>query len=83
MLNHIWLALILIGVTTAALLGRMGNMVDGMLKQAKGAVLDIALPLAGIMMLFLGMMRLAEKAGLVSALSRFLRPIFGRLFPDV
>lgn len=83
MLNHIWLALILIGVTTAALLGRMGIMVDGMLKQAKGAVLDIALPLAGIMMLFLGMMRLAEKAGLVSALSRFLRPIFGRLFPDV
>lgn len=83
MLNHIWLALVLTGVATAALLGRMGPMVEAILKQAKGAIIDIALPLTGVMMLFLGMMRLAEKAGLVAALSRGVRPLFGWLFPDV
>lgn len=49
----------------------------------KNAVLNLALPLIGLMALWLGMMRLAEKAGLIQLLARALRPLMTRLFPDV
>ena len=83
MLNHIWLALILIGVAVAALMGRMSQVVNGILTQVEAGVMSIALPLAGILMLFLGVMRLAEKSGAVDVLSRLIRPVMSRLFPDV
>src|SRR6185295_6128345 len=50
---------------------------------AKFAVVDTALPLVGIMALWLGIMRLAERAGLVALLARLLRPVMRWLFPDV
>ncbi|MCP5540612.1 MAG: nucleoside recognition protein [Akkermansiaceae bacterium] len=83
MLNYIWLALILIGVAVAALMGRMEALVKGILAQVEAGVMSIALPLAGILMLFLGIMRLAEKSGAVNLLSRLIRPVMRRLFPDV
>lgn len=83
MLNHIWLALILIGVAVAALMGRMSQVVNGILSQVEAGVMSIALPLAGILMLFLGVMRLAEKSGAIDVLSRLIRPVMSRLFPDV
>jgi spore maturation protein SpmA len=83
MLNYIWLALILIGVTVAALMGQMNRMVEMIIAQVKGGVMDIALPLAGIIMLFLGLMRLAERSGAIDILARALRPLMRRLFPDV
>jgi len=83
MLNYIWLALILIGVAVAALMGRMSQLVNGILAQVEGGVMSIALPLAGILMLFLGVMRLAEKSGAVDVLSRLIRPVMSRLFPEV
>jgi spore maturation protein SpmA len=49
----------------------------------KTAVMTLALPLAGVMALWLGVMRLAEKSGLIHVLARALRPILRRLFPDV
>jgi len=45
--------------------------------------MKLALPLAGIMALWLGVMRLAERAGLIQILAHLLRPIMRRLFPDV
>jgi len=45
--------------------------------------MKLALPLAGIMVLWLGLMRLAERAGLVQVLARILRPALRLLFPDV
>ncbi|MCD6339546.1 MAG: spore maturation protein, partial [Verrucomicrobia bacterium] len=50
---------------------------------ARVAVMDIALPLAGLMALWLGMMRLVERAGLIRSVARLLRPVLCRLFPDV
>src|SRR5437762_8444575 len=45
--------------------------------------MKIALPLVGIMAIWLGIMRLAERAGLVQLIARALRPVMRRLFPDV
>ena len=50
---------------------------------ARAAVMDIALPLSAIMTVWLGVMRLADKSGLVFLLARALRPILRLLFPDV
>jgi spore maturation protein SpmA len=83
MLNYIWLGLMLSAVLIGGFTGTMKELTVGAFDMAKTAVMNIALPLAGIMALWLGMMRLAERAGLIQALARLLRPIMVRLFPDV
>jgi spore maturation protein A len=55
---------------------------DGIIKYAKIAV-ELAIGLIGIMSLWLGLMKIAEQSGMVAVLSRFLRPVTTRLFPDV
>ncbi|HVF96574.1 MAG TPA: nucleoside recognition domain-containing protein, partial [Flavisolibacter sp.] len=57
--------------------------VDGVIETAKNAVLDIILPLIGIMALFMGFLSIAERAGGVRLLSKVIGPFFARLFPDV
>jgi spore maturation protein SpmA len=83
MLNLIWLALLLSGVLVAVFTGKLDAVGQGGLTAAKSAVMDLALPLVGVMALWLGLMRLAEKSGLIQRLGRLLRPIMLRLFPDV
>ncbi|HKS36893.1 MAG TPA: nucleoside recognition domain-containing protein [Verrucomicrobiae bacterium] len=82
MLNFIWLALILLAVLIGGFTGRIREMTDGAVKSAETAV-TLSIGLIGVMALWLGMMRLAEKAGLVQSLARMLRPVLRRLFPDV
>lgn len=82
MLNYIWLGLILAAVLVGGFNGRLKEMVSGTADSAGGAV-TLALGLIGIMALWLGLMRLAEKAGLIQTLARFLRPVLRWLFPGV
>ena len=86
MLNWIWMAMITIGIVVAAILGRMtgeDGIVSGMFSMAKAGVMGIILPLSAVIMIWLGVMRLAEKAGMIAVLSRVVRPLMVRLFPDV
>lgn len=83
MLNYIWLGLVVSAVLLGGATGRLDAVVKGGFDMARAAVMDIALPLSAIIALWLGLMRLAEKAGLVRLLSRALRPALVRLFPDV
>ncbi len=90
MLNYIWLGLVVAAVLIAGFhnltgtdAGTLKEMTDKGFEMAKTAVMDIALPLVGIMALWLGIMRLAEKAGLVQFLARIIRPVMKWLFPDV
>ena len=82
MLNYIWLALVLLAVAIGGWNDRLKEVTDGAFDGAKTAV-TIALGLIGVMALWLGVMRLAEKAGLIQRLARGLRPVMRRLFPDV
>jgi spore maturation protein SpmA len=85
MLNFIWLGLILVGVFVAGLLGRISgdhSVAEGAFAAAKSAI-TLALGLVGGMMLWLGMLRLADKAGLVRAIAWALRPVMRILFPEV
>ncbi len=85
MLNFIWLGLIVFGVFVAGVLGRITgetSIADSAFTMAKAAI-TLALGLIGGMMLWLGMLRIAEKAGLVRAIARAIRPVMTRLFPEV
>jgi len=91
MLNNIWLALIAIGIFVGGLLGRFSSdeaggqtgVVQSMFDIVEVAVVGIAIPLSAVMMMWLGVMRLAEKSGMIQLISKALRPIMTRLFPDV
>lgn len=83
MLNYIWLGLIVLAVIIGGCTDNLKAVADQAFQNAEYAVMKVALPLVGIMALWLGIMRLAEKAGLVALLARILRPILRRLFPEV
>lgn len=82
MINYIWFAMIAIGVVTGILTGNAKAVTDAAISYAESGF-EIALGLTAVMTLWLGMMKIAEEAGLVRLLSRALRPILIRLFPDV
>lgn len=83
MLNYIWLGLILAAVLMGGATGHLKELTDGAFDATKTGVMTVALPLVGIMALWLGIMRLAEKSGLVQVLARALRPVLRLLFPEV
>ena len=83
MLNYIWLSFLLIAVIVGGFSGNLPALTKGAFETAETAVMKIALPLVGIMAIWLGIMRLAERAGLVQIIARALAPIMRRLFPDV
>ncbi len=89
-LNYIWTGFFLIGFVAA--LGQwlfLGDtevfkrIVDGTFDSAKIAVMDIALPLAGVMTFWLGVMKIGEKAGAIDFIARIIAPFFARIFPGV
>ncbi len=83
MLNYIWLGLMLCAVLLGGWNGQLREVADKALEMADTAVVKISFSLIGIMALWLGIMRLAERAGLVALLARALRPLMRRIFPEV
>jgi len=83
MLNYIWLGLVLLAVLLGGFEGKLQEVTGAAFEACKTAVMTIALPLAGVMALWLGLMKIAEKSGLVNLLARALRPLLRWLFPDV
>ncbi len=89
-LNYIWVAFFLVAFFVALLkLIFTGDteifkiIVEGIFESSKMAVLDIALPLAGVMTFFLGILKIGEEAGVIRVLARIIGPFFSRLFPEV
>lgn len=82
MLNYIWFALMAIALVVAIFTGNAAAVTKASVDSAKTAV-EIALGLVGIMTLWLGIMRVAEQAGLVSLLGRALKPFSRLLFPEI
>jgi spore maturation protein A len=81
-LNAIWFGLLAIGVVVAACTGRIEAVTAGALSAANSAVETIG-GFLGIMCLWLGLLRIAEKAGLVETIARFMRPLATMLFPEL
>jgi len=82
MLNLIWLGFILIGIIVAGASGHIDAVTNAALDSAKTSV-NICFDLVGIMVLWLGIMKVAEKAGMVELLCRAIRPLVALLFPEI
>jgi spore maturation protein SpmA len=89
-LNYIWISFFVIAFIIAfAKLIFLGDtesfkaIVDSLFSSSQSSVMDIALPLAGAMTFFLGIMNIGEKAGAIKFLSRIVGPFFKRIFPEV
>ena len=89
-LNIIWVAFFVIAFVIALFkLIFLGDtaifklLADGIFDSAKVSVMDVALPLAGTMVFFLGLMNIAEKAGAIQKLAKWMNPFLSRLFPEV
>lgn len=82
MLNFIWAGMIAISVCVAILEGRVAQVVQAVTDSAKLGF-QISLGLAGIMALWLGILAIANEAGLIKKLAYLLRPVMKWLFPEV
>ena len=88
-LNYIWVAFFVIAFIVAlgklVFLGDMDiftELVNATFDSSKNAF-EISLGLTGILSLWLGIMKIGEQSGMIGALSRWLSPVFCRLFPDI
>ena len=88
-LNYIWIAFFLVAFVIAAVkLVFWGDfdvfpaMMDSTFSSSKTAF-EISLGLTGVLSLWLGVMKVGEKGGVVNVLARLLSPIFAKLFPDI
>jgi spore maturation protein A len=81
-LNYIWLSLVILAVILGGINGKIEAVTKGAIDSAGNSV-TIAIGLIGVMALWLGIMRIAEDAGLIKLLARFIAPVMRWLFPDV
>ncbi|MEK1941164.1 MAG: hypothetical protein AAAB16_12415, partial [Pseudomonas sp.] len=89
MLNGLWLSFFVIAAVSALAQWLVGGnagifaaMVESLFAMAKLSV-EVMVLLFGTLTLWLGFLRIAEKAGLVDMLARLLGPLFARLMPGV
>ncbi len=87
-LNAIWVAFILVGFAVALVKLFQGDVLvfskilTGLFDTAKTGF-DISLGLVGVMSLWLGIMKIGERAGMIALFARALDPLFRRVFPDI
>ncbi len=82
MVNYVWLGMIVFGIIVAAVNGNIEIITKAALDGANNAV-KISISLIAIITFWLGIMKLAEEAGLVRALAWLVRPVLRFLFPSV
>lgn len=88
-LNYIWLAFFIIAFVIALVqtffqgnLNIWTEMINASFSSAKTAF-EISLGLTGVLSLWLGLMKIGERSGVIGFFSRFISPLFSRLFPDL
>ena len=82
MLNYLWAAMIFIGVITGACTGHMQEVSSGFVDASAEAV-ELCIASAGIVALWTGVLKIAEKAGLLDTMNRILAPVIHCLFPAI
>jgi spore maturation protein SpmA len=88
MLNRVWISFILVGFAAALLQLLQGDLevfsriLTGLFDSAKTGF-EVSLGLVGVMSLWLGIMKIGERGGLIQLFGRALEPFFRRIFPDI
>ncbi len=82
MLNYIWLALVILAVVLGGINGKIENVTKSAIDAAGNSV-TIAIGLIGVMALWLGVVRIAEDAGLMRLVAKAIAPVLRWIFPEV
>lgn len=82
MINIIWAFMTIIGIVFAVVNGTMDQVNEAVFKGASEAV-TLCIGMISILVFWLGMMKIAEDAGLLNKLSQIFKPLVKRLFPEV
>jgi spore maturation protein A len=82
MVNYIWGGMIVISVIVGLVNGNIEQVNKAAFEGGKEAV-TIAIGLLSVLMLWMGLMEIAQRAGIIESLSRFFQPVVGFIFPEV
>ena len=82
MLNVIWGFLLIGGILTGAFLGRMDLVTNAVIDGGRNAV-ELAFTMAGVVAVWSGILKIAEKGGMIDALAEKMEPFLDFLFPEV
>ena len=82
MLNYIWAFMILVGVIYGAMTGRMADVTNAALDSAGDAV-SLCITMIGVMALWVGLMEIAGKSGLIAKMTKGIQPFVSFLFPEI
>ncbi len=82
MLNYIWGSMIVIGILYGSLTGHMAEVTNAALDSSREAV-NLCITMTGVMALWMGLMEIAEKAGLIDRWTRAISPFVSFMFPDI
>lgn len=82
MLNYFWAVMIMIGVVYGALTGAIGAVGEAAFSSA-GEAIELCFTMCGVMAFWVGLMKVAERAGIVSGLTKVIRPFVHFMFPDI
>lgn len=82
MLNYLWAAMIAIGIIYAAFTGNLEAITNAALDSA-GEGISLCITTAGVMALWMGLMGIAQQAGLVARLTKGIGPLLSFLFPGI
>lgn len=81
-MNYLWGFMILIGVVFAAFHGTLPELTNAALESAKEAV-ALCITMTGVMSFWVGLMKIAEKSGIISGLAKRMTPLLHFLFPKL
>ena len=81
MMNYIWGFMLLIGILFALANNSAAGFTDGLMSSCTDAV-EFIISLAGVMAVWSGLMKIAERSGLITVISRAISPLMAYLFPE-
>ena len=81
-MNYLWGFMILIGVVYAAFTGNLPAVTEAAIDSAKEAV-TLCITMMGVMSFWVGMMRIAQRAGIIQSATKKLMPLLKFLFPRI
>ena len=80
MLNYLWAAMLILGIVYGTLQGRLPELTEAALTSA-GEAVNLCVTMAGIMALWVGVMEIAQKSGIIGRVSRVIGPFLDFMFP--
>ena len=80
MLNYIWAGMILLGVIYGVCTGQMSALTGGALDSA-GEAVSLCITMAGVMALWMGLMEIAQESGMITKMTKGIRPFLKFMFP--